>query len=59
MSIDSASSIISIPEGALFATVNSYQICELDKDKFTVIMKIHKIITNNKFFFFFCFRYLS
>ncbi len=38
MSIDSASSIISIPEGSLFVAVNAFQICELNKQKFTVYL---------------------
>ena len=36
MSIDSASSLISIPEGQLAATVNAFEIRETDRKKHTV-----------------------
>lgn len=36
MSICSISSLVSIPEGCLFASVYEFEICELNKHKYTV-----------------------
>ena len=36
MSIDSSISIISIPDGSINATVNQFEICDINKQKCTV-----------------------
>lgn len=41
------SSIISIPEGSLFVAVNAFQICELNKQKFTIFKVYVKLGNQN------------
>jgi len=46
MSMCSISSIISIPEGCLLATVYNYEICEVNKHKYTVIKYYFNKVNN-------------
>ena len=65
MSICSISSLISIPEGCLTASVYEYEICELNKHKYTVIMILitftQKLVSRLNFehFFLISYRFLG
>ena len=59
MSIESVSSIVSIPDAKLTASVYSFEICEVNRQKFTVLVSLSYAFNFLIVLFYLKFRYLK